>query len=80
MAQAVRKGLGSDYSIGIAGDDGSPPGDGPPSGLAYLSIVGPNSSKEMELRVPPRRVTVKRRMSNNALIELRKLISSEGGR
>ena len=80
MAQAVRKGLGSDYGIGIAGDDGSPPGDGPPSGLAYLSIVGPNGSKEMELRVPPRRVTVKRRMSNNALIELRKLISSEGGR
>jgi hypothetical protein len=30
--------------------------------------------------VPPRRVTVKRRMSNNALIELSKLISSEGGR
>jgi len=80
MAQAVRKGLGSDYGIGIAGDDGSSPGDGPPAGLAYLSIVGPNSSREMELRVPPRRVTVKRRMSNNALIELSKLISSEGGR
>jgi nicotinamide-nucleotide amidase len=80
MAQAVRKVLGSDYGIGIAGDDGSPPGDGPTAGLAYLSIVGPNGSKEMELRVPPRRVTVKRRMSNNALIELSKLISSEGVR
>jgi len=74
MAQAVRQGLGADYGIGIAGPDGSPSPDGQPAGLAYLSIVGPNGSREMELRVPPRRVTVKRRMSNNALIELRKLI------
>ena len=78
MAQAVRQRLGSDYGIGIAGPDGSPSLEGQPAGLAYLSIAGPHGSKEMELRVPPRRVTVKRRMSNNALIELRKLIVAEG--
>jgi nicotinamide-nucleotide amidase len=78
MAQAVRKGLGTDYGIGIAGPDGSPSQVEQPAGLAYLSIVGPKYSREMELRVPPRRVTVKRRMSNNALIECRKLIVSDG--
>ena len=78
MAEAVRKGLGADYGIGISGADGSPSKDGQPAGLAYLSITGPNGSRQMELRVPPRRVTVKRRMSNNALIELRKLIVAEG--
>ena len=78
MAEAVRKGLGADYGIGIAGADGAPSQHGQPTGLAYLSITGPNGSRQMELRVPPRRVTVKRRMSNNALIELRKLIMAEG--
>ena len=78
MAQAVRQGLGSDYGIGIAGTDAPSSQEGQPAGLAYLSIAGPNGSREMELRVPPRRVTVKRRMSSNALIELRKFIASEG--
>jgi nicotinamide-nucleotide amidase len=78
MAQAVIKGLGADYGIGISGADGTPSKDGQSAGLAYLSIAGPNGSRQMELRVPPRRVTVKRRMSNNALIELRKLIVAEG--
>ena len=78
MAEAVRKGLGADYGIGISGADSSPSKDGQTAGLAYLSITGPNGSRQMELRVPPRRVTVKRRMSNNALIELRKLIVAEG--
>lgn len=46
-----------------------------PMGTAYVAIVGPNGVKEMELRVPPRRITIKRRISNNALIELKKLIA-----
>ena len=32
--------------------------------------------KELELRVPPRRITIKRRVSNQALIELRKLVDA----
>ena len=45
-------------------------------GTAYVAIVGPGGTKEMELRVPPRRITIKRRISNNALIELKKLIAA----
>ena len=77
MAQAARKEMGADYGIGIAGSAGPPETvKGRPMGTAYLAIVGPEVSKEIELRVPPRRVTIKRRMSNTALIELRKLIST----
>ncbi len=46
-------------------------------GTAYVAIVGPEGVKEMELRVPPRRITIKRRISNNALIELKKLITGD---
>jgi len=76
MAQAIRKGLGADFGIGIAGVDTQSPQEEKPVGLAYLGIAGPNETKEMELRVPPRRITVKRRMSNTALIELYKLLTA----
>ena len=76
MAEAVRLGLNAGYGIGIAGAAGPGKEGGRPTGTAYMAIVGPNRSKEMELRVPPRLVTIKRRMSNTALIELRKLIAT----
>ena len=43
-------------------------------GLAYIAIATATEVKEMELRVPPRRITIKRRVSNTALIELCKLV------
>ena len=48
-------------------------------GLAFVAIVratnaGPRVIKELELRVPPRRIIIKRCISNQALIELRKLV------
>ena len=46
-------------------------------GLAYLAIASESQVKEMELRVPPRRTVIKRRLSNQALIQLRKMIASE---
>ena len=76
MAHAVRRELGADYGIGIAGTAAPGEDRSKPLGTAYMAIVGPKGSKEMELRVPPRRVTIKRRMSNTALIELRKLIAA----
>ena len=50
-------------------------------GLAYIAIArataaGPQVIKELEVRVPPRRITIKRRISNQALIELRKLLDA----
>ena len=76
MAIAAAGSLGADYGIGISGVAGPAREEDQPPGLAYLSIVGPGEGKEMEMRVPPRRVTIKRRMSNTALIELRKLLTA----
>jgi nicotinamide-nucleotide amidase len=91
MAEAVRRELKADYGIGIAGS-ASPgaqasstvfasqvrPAQEGSMGAAYVAITGPNGSKEMEMRVPPRHITIKRRISNNALIELKKLITAAG--
>ncbi len=76
MAIAAAGSLGADYGIGISGVAGPDREEDQPPGLAYLSIVGPGEGAEMEMRVPPRRVTIKRRMSNTALIELRKLLTA----
>ena len=76
MAAVAADSLGADYGIGITGVAGPERVEDHPPGLAYLSIVGTGEGKEMEMRVPPRRVTIKRRMSNTALIELRKLLTA----
>ncbi len=76
MAVAAAGSMGADYGVGITGVAGPERVEEQPPGLAYLSIVGPGEGKEMEMRVPPRRVTIKRRMSNTALIELRKLLTA----
>ena len=73
--------LGADYGIGVTGAPGPAELDGRPMGLAYIAIAratnaGPQVIKELELRVPPRRITIKRRISNQALIELRKLVDA----
>jgi hypothetical protein len=44
--------------------------------LAYVAIVSANGVQEHELRVPPRRITIKRRVANTALIALSKLLRS----
>ena len=79
MARAIRQRLGADFGIGITGATHPSPDESRPPGLAYLSIEGMGQLKEMELRVPPRRITIKRRVSNNALIELSKLITAGDG-
>ena len=76
MARAVRLSHHADVGIGLSGVPGLSQMEGKPMGLAYLAIVTDRQLKELELRVPPRRITVKRRVSNTALIELRKLLSA----
>lgn len=81
MASAALMQLNADYGIGITGAPGPAELDGRPMGLAYVAIAratsaGPQVIKELELRVPPRRITIKRRISNQALIELRKLVDA----
>ena len=76
MARTVRKKMGADLGIGITGVAGPSEHEGKQVGLGYLSIVNADQVREMELRLPPRRVVIKRRLSNQALIELRKLVAS----
>ena len=81
MASAALVQMGADYGIGITGAPGPAELDGRPMGLAFVAIAratsaGPQVIKELELRVPPRRITIKRRISNQALIELRKLLDA----
>ena len=81
MASAALVQLDADYGIGVTGAPGPGELDGRPMGLCYLAIAratnaGPQVIKELELRVPPRRITIKRRISNQALIELRKLVEA----
>ena len=84
MAGAALMQLGADYGIGVAGAPGPEGLEGRPMGLAYVAIAraagagGPQVARELELRVPPRRVTIKRRVSNQALIELRRLVDAGG--
>ena len=74
MAHAIRAHLGADVGIGLTGVLGPSAMEGKPVGLAYLAIASANAVHEQEIRVPPRRVTIKRRVSNTALIELCKLL------
>ena len=78
MAKSVRERFGADFGIGICGVLGPSEDEGKPVGLAYVSIVGAEVVREFELRLPPRRVVIKRRLSNQALIELRKLVAAGG--
>ena len=66
--------LGADVGIGLTGVLGPAPVEDKPVGLAYLSIASASAVQAQEIRVPPRRVTIKRRVSNTALIELCKLL------
>ena len=76
MAWAAREKLDADYGIGIAGVSNPEGENGHPAGQIFIAIAGPAGIKELAMRVPPRRITIKRRGSNTALTELRKLIAS----
>jgi nicotinamide-nucleotide amidase len=74
MAQAIRTQLGADIGIGVAGVLGPAVLEDKPVGLAYVAIATPSTVHTQEVRVPARRITIKRRVSNTALIELCKLL------
>jgi len=77
MAQAIRAQLGADFGIGVTGVPGPLAVEGKPVGLAYFSIASASTVYAQEMRLPPRRITMKRRVSNTALIELCKLLRGE---
>jgi nicotinamide-nucleotide amidase len=79
MAVAIRQGLKSDFGIGITGVAGPDTLEGKPVGQVFLAIAGPDEVKGFEMRVPPRRIVIKRRAANTALTELRKMITAMVG-
>jgi nicotinamide-nucleotide amidase len=76
MATAIRQGLQADFGIGITGVAGPAALEGKPPGQVFLAIAGPQEIKGFQLRVPPRRIVIKRRAANTALTELRKMIAA----
>ena len=78
MARTIARNMGADYGIGITGVAGPSEEEGKPMGLMFVAISGPAGEKELQLRVPPRRITIKRRVSNTALIELNRLVNAVG--
>jgi len=78
MAETVRRQLNADVGIAVTGVPGPGDFEGKPLGLAYICISNGEKIREMEMRLPPRRVTIKRRVPNQALIELRRLVEETG--
>ena len=74
MADTVRRSLNADLGVAVTGVPGPGEFEGKPLGLAYISITNGHQTRELEMRLPPRQVTIKRRVPNQALIELRRLI------
>jgi nicotinamide-nucleotide amidase len=74
MADTVRRNLNADLGVAVTGVPGPGDFEGKPLGLAYICVTNGEQTREMEMRLPPRRVTIKRRVPNQALIELRRLV------
>ncbi|MBT98556.1 MAG: hypothetical protein CL902_08005 [Dehalococcoidia bacterium] len=74
MADTVRRSLNTDLGVAVTGVPGPGEFEGKPLGLAYISVTNGQQTRELEMRLPPRQVTIKRRVPNQALIELRRLI------
>ena len=80
MATAARESGGTDFGIGVAGVIGPEEQEGKSPGQIYIAISANNEEiREFQLRVPPRRLVIKRRAANTALTELRKMISADLG-
>jgi len=78
MADTVRRNLNADLGVAVTGVPGPGEFEGKPLGLAYICVTNGEKTREMEMRLPPRRVTIKRRVPNQALIELRRLVEETG--
>jgi nicotinamide-nucleotide amidase len=77
MAQAVRAQFKTTFGLGVTGVPGPGERAGQPVGLAYFAIASAETVHTQEMRVAPRRITLKRRVSNAALIELSKLLRGD---
>ena len=74
MAQAVRSNLGVDYGMATIGVAGPAEIEGHPVGLVFVALADGHQVQVQRHRLPPRRVTVKRRAAAAALIELARVL------
>ena len=74
MAQAVRSNLGVDYGMATTGVAGPAEIEGHPVGLVFVALADGHQVQVQRHRLPPRRVTIKRRASAAALIELARVL------
>ena len=77
MARAARTQFHTTFGVGVTGVPGPDEREGKPVGLAYFAIASAETVHTQEMRVVPRRITLKRRVSNAALIELSKLLRGD---
>tara|TARA_A100001037_G_scaffold306707_1_gene354352 strand:+ start:15295 stop:16515 length:1221 start_codon:yes stop_codon:yes gene_type:complete len=75
MAKCIREEMDTDIGIGLISE--SEPTDNTTirSAMLYISIATADTIFETSTTVPARRITIKRRAANTALIELAKLLS-----
>ena len=64
MAETVRRSLNADLGVAVTGVPGPGEFEGKPLGLAYISVTNGQETREMQMRLPPRQVTIKRRVPN----------------
>ena len=82
MAHAARAHFGADVGIGVTGVEGPEEIEGVPVGTYHIAIAlprpvdGDGPVKHFPGRLPPRRVTIRRRVASTALIELRRLLNA----
>ena len=74
MAQAVRHSHSADYGVAITGVAGPSEVEGQPVGLVFVALDDGQQVQVQRHRLPPRRVTIKRRAAAAALIELARVL------
>ena len=74
MATLARERNNTDFGIGITGVSGPEEVQGKPPGQIYIALSSTEELREFQMRVPSRRLTIKRRGTNTAITELIKMI------
>ena len=74
MATIARERNNTDFGIGITGVAGPEEVEGKPPGQIYIALSSKGELREFQMRVPSRRLTIKRRGTNTAITELIKMI------
>jgi len=75
LADYIRQSLNTDFGLAVVGVLGPTDLGGKPVGQVYISISTQNGNRNIEIKLPPRRLQIKRRAANTALTELLKMIS-----